>query len=86
MGKERGGGEGGRDNIIIIILYDFNLSSLLCACSYFSGHDHSLQFINDTDISYIVSGAGHETSHSKAHVVRHGWECCIDRRRGTKLG
>ena len=56
----------------IYILFDFITSFHSCVCSYFCGHDHSLQFIRDTNVSYIVSGAGHETSHSTAHMVRHG--------------
>ena len=38
--------------------------------SYFCGHHHSLQHINDgTGVNYIVSGAGHLTSLSKKHEV-----------------
>ncbi|KAL5467623.1 hypothetical protein EMCRGX_G031882 [Ephydatia muelleri] len=35
---------------------------------YFCGHDHSLQYINDTNVNYFVCGAGHLTDDSESHV------------------
>jgi len=35
--------------------------------AYFSGHDHSLQHLNDGTIDYFLTGAGHLTDNSNAH-------------------
>jgi len=35
--------------------------------AYFSGHDHSLQYLNDGTIDYFLTGAGHLTDDSNAH-------------------
>ena len=43
---------------------------VLLLVSYFCGHDHSLQYINDTGINYFVCGAGHRTEESESHLVR----------------
>ena len=43
----------------------------LYVCSYFAGHEHNLQHIkeNSSDVHYFISGAGHNTDPSTAHVV-----------------
>ncbi|KAL5467624.1 hypothetical protein EMCRGX_G031883 [Ephydatia muelleri] len=35
---------------------------------YFCGHDHSLQYINDTNVNYFVCGAGHRSEDSESHL------------------
>jgi len=35
--------------------------------AYFSGHDHSLQYLSDGTIDYFLTGAGHLTEDSHAH-------------------
>ena len=38
--------------------------------AYFSGHDHDMQHINDSNVQYILSGAGHLVESSQKHKVR----------------
>jgi len=43
-------------------------------CSYFCGHDHNMQYIQESTspVSYFVTGAGHLTDPSEEHAVRVG--------------
>ena len=37
--------------------------------AYFSGHDHDMQHINDSNVQYFLSGAGHLVEPSQKHMV-----------------
>ena len=37
--------------------------------AYFSGHDHNMQHISDTNVQYFLSGAGHLVESSQKHMV-----------------
>ena len=37
--------------------------------AYFSGHDHDMQHISDSNVQYFLSGAGHLVESSQKHMV-----------------
>jgi tartrate-resistant acid phosphatase type 5 len=37
--------------------------------TYFSGHDHDMQHLNDSGVQYFLSGAGHLVESSQKHKV-----------------
>ena len=53
---------------VCYLFIDVRISSY-SLLSYFCGHDHSLQYINDTNVNYFVCGAGHRSEDSESHLV-----------------
>ena len=45
------------------VLLHYNVSA------YFSGHDHNMQHINESNVQYYLTGAGHLIEPSQKHKV-----------------